>query len=279
MTQPEYRYRRRYVGGIRAVIFDWAGTIVDYGSRAPAGVFVEVFRRQGVSISMDEARGPMGTYKRDHLRILTEMPSVRQRWRAAHGRDPLEADIDAMFEAFIPLQLECLPDYGDVIPGAIEIQAWLRDRGIRIGSSTGYNREMTEIVTAGAARQGLEPDACVCNEDVGEGRPAPWMCFENLKRLGVYPVESAVKVDDTLPGIEAGLAAGMWTVGVIRTGNELGLSAEEVAALPADELENRLRQGRERFLRAGAHAVVDAVGDLAAVIEGFEQRLTRGEKP
>lgn len=279
MNPPEYRYRRHYVGGIRAVIFDWAGTIVDYGSRAPAGVFVEVFRRQGVAISMDEARGPMGTYKRDHLRLLTEMPAVRQRWRAAHGRDPGEADIDAMFEAFIPLQLECLPDYGDVIPGAIEIQAWLRDRGIRIGSSTGYNREMTDIVTAGAAKQGLEPEACVCNEDVGEGRPAPWMCFENLKRLGVYPVESAVKVDDTLPGIEAGLAAGMWTVGVIRTGNELGLSAEEVAALPAEELATRLRQGRQRFLQAGAHAVVDGVGDLAAVIEGFEQRLTRGEKP
>ena len=49
---------------VDAVIFDWAGTVVDFGSRAPAGAFVEVFRRHGVAISIAEARGPMGSEKR-----------------------------------------------------------------------------------------------------------------------------------------------------------------------------------------------------------------------
>jgi phosphonoacetaldehyde hydrolase len=45
---------------IKAVIFDWAGTIIDHGSRAPTEAFREIFRRSRVPITADEARGPMG---------------------------------------------------------------------------------------------------------------------------------------------------------------------------------------------------------------------------
>src|SRR5205809_8124570 len=106
-----FTYERRYRGKIQAVLLDWAGTTMDYGCMAPAGVFVEVFKRKGVPISMDEARAPMGAHKRVHIQKITEQDSVRKRWQEKHGRLPTDADVGAMFEDFVPLQLKCLSDY------------------------------------------------------------------------------------------------------------------------------------------------------------------------
>jgi phosphonoacetaldehyde hydrolase len=272
-------FRRSYRGPIKAVVCDWAGTTVDYGSLAPTGVFLEVFRQAGVEITTGEAREPMGMYKRDHIQAITRMPRVEQRWRDAHGRSPNEDDVDRMFESFIPLQLACIADHADLIPGCLEAVAALRDRGIKIGSTTGYNTQMVEILAAEAGRRGFQPDATVCASDVSSGRPAPWMCMENLNRLNVYPVEAAVKVDDTIPGIEAGLNCGMWTIAVAKTGNELGLSREEVDRLPADELERRMLAAHRRLAQSGAHFVVDGIHDVPRCLDEIERRLAAGEKP
>src|SRR6266542_686406 len=209
-----FTYERRYRGKIRAVLLDWAGTTMDYGCMAPAVVFVEVFKRQGVPITMEEARAPMGAHKRVHIQKITELDSVAQRWHAKHGRRPTDADVDAMFAEFVPLQLACLSDYSELIPGALDAIGEMRGRGIKIGSTTGYLAEMMDINRKDAARQGYEPDSTVCASDVPAGRPYPYMCLQNMINLQVWPVSACVKVDDTVPGVEEGLNAGMWTVGL-----------------------------------------------------------------
>ena len=95
-------FGKPYRGPVRGVILDWSGTVVDAYVLAPARVFVEVFGRRGVEISMSEARGPMGLTKDLHIRRLLEVPAIRERWRAVHGRDPDPADSEAMFEDFVP---------------------------------------------------------------------------------------------------------------------------------------------------------------------------------
>ena len=80
---------------VEAVIFDWAGTVVDYGSRAPASAFVEVFRRHDVAITVAEARGPMGSEKRAHVAALLADPGIAKRFQDSHGHAPADADIDA----------------------------------------------------------------------------------------------------------------------------------------------------------------------------------------
>jgi phosphonoacetaldehyde hydrolase len=273
------RSDRRYRGKIKAVVFDWAGTVIDYGSCAPAGVFVEVFKRNRVAITLAEARGPMGMEKRAHIAAIAAMPGVGERWRQANGRALRGVDIDRMYDEFLPLQIASLPSYSDLIPGTLEVVAALRARGIKVGSSTGYSRRLMDVVEFEARRRGFEPDAIVCADDVPAGRPAPWMCFENMKRLDVWPVQACVKVDDTLPGIEAGLNAGMWSIGVVKTGNEIGLSGEEVDALPRTEYEELSHRGRERMSQAGAHFVIDGVADLMPVIDEIEANLQHGERP
>jgi phosphonoacetaldehyde hydrolase len=196
MNHP-FRYRRGYCGAVRAVVFDWAGTTVDYGCCAPTEVFRRVFAEAGVEITVQEARGPMGAYKKDHIRAILEMPAVISRWQAAHGRAPVEEDVERLYGRFEPLQIACVADYADLIPGTQDTVAALRARGIRIGSSTGYTAAMMEPLVAAARERGYEPDATVTMSDVPAGRPAPWMIFENARRLDVYPLEAVVVVDDT----------------------------------------------------------------------------------
>jgi len=132
-----FTYERRYRGKIQAVLLDWAGTTMDYGCMAPTVVFVEVFKRQGVPITVAEARAPMGAHKRVHIKRITELEPVSRRWQERHGQKPTEADVDRMFAEFVPIQLACLSDYSELIPGTLEAVAAMRRRGIKIGSSVG----------------------------------------------------------------------------------------------------------------------------------------------
>ncbi len=275
----EFVFRRSYRGPLQAVILDWAGTTIDYGSRAPAMVFVEVFKQQGVAITLEEARGPMGMAKRDHIREIARMAGVARRWQEAHDRPPTEADVEAMYEAFIPLQLECLADHADLIPGMTEAIADFRQRGLKIGSNTGYNRDMINILLVAARKQGYEPDSTVCATEVPAGRPEPWMALQNAMEMRVYPLEAIVKIDDTAPGIEEGLNAGMWTIGLVQTGNEIGLSEAEVEALAPEVLQARLEQGYQRLAQAGAHYVVDGIWDVPGILDEIADRLFDREKP
>ncbi len=275
----DFRYRRSYAGRVQAVILDWAGCTMDFGCIAPAVVFVEVFARRGVPITMEEARAPMGAHKKVHIQRITELPSVRARWEEKYGRPPNMEDVEAMFADFVPLQLECLSRYSTLIPGTLDVVRVLRGRGVRIGSTTGYTREMMEINLRDAERQGYVPDSTVCASDVPAGRPYPFMCLQNAIHLEVDCVAACVKVDDTVPGIEEGLNAGMWTVGLAVSGNEVGLSLEEWNALSPEEQEQRRQRAYRRMLQSGAHYVVDTIADLLPCVEDIERRLARGEKP
>ena len=275
----DFTYRRTYRGPLRGVILDWAGTTLDYGCIAPAIVFQEVFKRKGVEITMQHAREPMGVHKRVHIRAISRIPAVARRWQEVHGKACTEEDVEAMFKDFIPLQLQCLADYADLIPGTLETVAECRKRGYKIGSTTGYTGEMMKLLLGEAARRGYEPDSTVCATDVPAGRPDPWMCLENAKKLGIFPMEAIAKVGDTLPDIEEGLNAGMWTIGLARTGNEIGLNEAEITALDDSEYRQRIERAQNRMRQAGAHYVVDGIGDVMPCLDDIERRLAAGERP
>jgi phosphonoacetaldehyde hydrolase len=264
---------------LKAAVFDWAGTMIDHGSRAPMGAFVKVFADFKVSISIDEARVPMGLAKWDHIKALLDDPAIAARWQAAHGAAPNTADVDRIYEVFVPLNASVVTDFADLIPGVVETLGALRTRGLRIGSTTGYTREIMERLLPAAAAQGLAPDNVVCAGDLTLGRPTPAMMYKCFLDLGVWPASAVVKIDDTDVGIAEGLHAGCWTVGVAMSGNALGLSRPELEALSPTERADRRRQATGKLQRAGAHEVIDSVADLLPVIDRIEGRLARGERP
>lgn len=259
-------------GGIEAVIFDWAGTTVDHGCMSPLAPFLEVFQRRGITLDPATARGPMGTHKRTHIERLAALPEVVSAWRLQHGRPPSRSDVDAMFAEFVPLQLAVLPNFAEPIRGCVEVVSALRARGVRIGSTTGYTRAMMDILAPESARRGFAPDVIVTADEVPRARPWPDMCLRNVMELCVSSVTTCVKVDDTVAGIEEGLRAGMWTVGVVMTGNELGCTEADLAAMdPADRARARAA-GYAHLGAAGAHMVIDGITDLPRALDWIERQ-------
>ncbi|MDF1486583.1 phosphonoacetaldehyde hydrolase [Ramlibacter sp. H39-3-26] len=264
---------------LQAVVFDWAGTIIDFGSCAPMGAFVRLFAQFGIDLTIAEARGPMGMAKWDHIHALGMLPRIAAQWQARHGKPFTEADVDHLYEVFTPMNAAVVPDFCDFIPGALDTVRALRARGLKIGSTTGYNRPIMEVVSPIAARGGYMPDNLVCAGDLAEGRPSPLMMYRTFADIGVWPPHTVAKVDDTGVGLQEGINAGTWAVGLAVSGNAAGLTLAEWQALDA-AARQQVREAASAKLRAdGAHYVIDSVADLWPVLEDIDRRLALGERP
>ena len=258
---------------ISAIMLDWAGTTVDHGSIAPVTALQTLFRAHGIALSMEDARRDMGLLKRDHIRSILAMPHIRALWIAIEGREPGEAEVYALFDEFGPLQMNIITERSQLIRGVAEVVKDWQSRGIRIGSTTGYTRPMLAPVLAQAAEQGYCPDASVCPDEVRSGRPAPWMLMKNAELLDVYPPQGCVKIGDTVVDIEEGKNAGMWTIGITRTGNLVGLNQDEWDQL-SDARRNALLADAEEVLRAaGADFIAEDVASCDPVLSAIEERL------
>ena len=263
---------------VRLVVLDWAGTTLDFGCLAPAGAFVEAFADLGVAVSVAEARGPMGLHKKDHLRALLRNESVASKWFAVHARPSTDADVDELYRLVTPLQIVAATAYSTLCPGVLDCVAALRDSGLMIAGTTGYFRAAAEACYTAAATQGYTPDFCVCADEVSAGRPAPWMIFRCMEALNVYPPRAVVKVGDTRTDIEDGVNAGVWSIGVVDSSNEMGLSRYQFAVLADEEKESRRAAIREIFYAAGADGVIDSLHELPELIGELNRLLAEPEE-
>lgn len=255
------------------VIFDWAGTMVDFGCRAPVAALMAAFARRGVTLDEAAVRADMGKAKADHVRALLARPDVARAWTAATGAAPGEADVTALMEDLGPLMREAAAQAAELIPGAAQTLAGLRAAGLKVASSTGYTREMMAPVLIRAAEQGYAPDHLVCANETPEGRPSPLMIYKACAELGVWPLSRVVKVDDAEAGIAEGRAAGCFTVGVRASGNGVGLSLEALAALTPDVRAARLAAAGASLAAAGADLVIDSVADLIPALGAAQRNL------
>lgn len=253
---------------VQAVIFDWAGTTVDYGCFAPVRAFVEVFKHFGVEPTMEETRKPMGMLKIDHIRTMLNMERIKGEWVRVHGAEPTEEDVHALYAMFEEKLMGILHNYATPKPEVLEAVAALRAAGVKIGSTTGYTDEMMEIVAPAAKEQGYAPDFMITPDGTnGHGRPFPYMVFRNMEALGVQSVAQVAKVGDTVSDVKEGKAAGVFTVGVIEGSSEMGLTQDEFEALSAEEAEAKCAHVAEVFRAAGADAVIRTMKELPLLLE------------
>ena len=264
---------------LQAVILDWAGTVVDFGSFAPTQIFVEAFAEFDVQVSIEEARGPMGMGKWEHIRTLCNQPQVAERYRKAFGRTPTDDDVTAIYQRFMPLQIEKIAEHSALIPGALDCIAALRAQGLKIGSCSGYPKQVMDKVVALAATNGYVADHVVATDEVPNGRPWPAQALANVIALGIDDVAACVKVDDTVPGILEGRRAGMWTVALTCSGNALGLTYAQFRALDSSALARERTRIEAMFEGSQPHYLIDTITDLPAVIADINRRLAHGEMP
>lgn len=244
-----------------AVIFDWAGTMVDFGSCAPVEAMGAAFAQESVALAEADIRAGMGLAKRDHVVSILALEHVAAAWRSAHGNAPTDRDIDRIFGRLEPLMRESGGRRAALIPGAADAARTLAARGLRIGSTTGYTRAMMEPILAAAAEQGYAPETVVCAGETPMGRPAPFMLWTALMRLGVFPTSAVCKIDDAPAGIAEGRNAGCFTIGVAASGNTMGLELSAYQSLSPTEREDRLAQSRAQLLAAGADLVIETVAE------------------
>lgn len=289
---------------LEAVLFDWAGTTMDYGCYAPAVVFQEVFAEMGVPISMIEARKPMGKHKKLHIAEIAKDQEVEKRWFKHYGREPTPSDVEKMFEAFQPAQLPVLVKYAELIPGTLEAVEECRKMGLKIGSTTGYTGEMMDLLLTEAAEREYFPDVSVCatgHYAIGAGkiqgpllglgknisRPNPAMCNLNAYLLNVSDNTAVVKVGDTLDDIREGKRAGMWTIGLAGTGNEMylteeheGMTEKQIKEMGPQDYDRRLEAAYKSMFAEKPDIVTDSIKDVPAIIRTvINRKLKEGYRP
>ena len=259
---------------VQACILDFSGTTCDIGVWAPTVAFIETFKKEGVPISVSDARLPMGVHKKVHIQKITEIPKVKADWIKKFGKAPTSVDVDRMFKNFVPIQLNCLPRYTALIEGTVPTVSWMRNKGIKIGSTTGFTRDMVDILLKSAAKQGYIPDSCVAADEVPQARPFPFMVWKNAINLNVSPREAIVKVDDTVDGVTEGVEAGTWAVGLAKKGNYMARTEEELQELEKNNPKlytEELAHAYNKLISAGAHYVVDDIASLPKVIDDINK--------
>lgn len=265
---------------VEGVIFDWAGTTVDFGCFAPVHVFLQIFRDAGIEVTMEEARTPMGMLKKDHIRTMLQMPRIKRLWEEKYGRAFNEKDVDDLYASFEPLLLTSLQEYTRPLPEVIETVQVLREKGLKIGSTTGYTDSMMKIVTAGAKEQGYEPDYWITPDSTDSyGRPYPYMIFKNIEVLGLTAPWKVVKVGDTASDIKEGLHAGVWSVGVMVGSSQMGMGYEEFANCSEQEKNQAIQQTEQAFLEYGADFTIKTMKELPQLIDRINALLEQGQRP
>lgn len=252
---------------IRLVIFDLGGTIVDHGCQAPVRAFIDAFRRAGIEVTAEQARGPMGMAKIDHVRELFKLEAIAEQWRSKLNRDWNEDDVVKTYDNFLPLQIELGQQHTDIIPGTDACFKTCQGQGIAIGATTGYPRSVADPIVATLEQAGLKFDAYVCTDEVDAGRPAPDMIKEVMRRVGIDDVRSVVNVGDTTPDMQSASSANVWAVGIAETGSEFGLTAEELAACPEEDRAAKYAAAAAKLKEAGAHAIIRSPQELPQLIE------------
>lgn len=258
---------------VQGVIFDWAGTTMDYGCFSPVGAFIDAFKSEGIEVTIEEAREPMGLLKIDHTRALLNMDTIKERFSKVYDRYPNEEDVNRLYVKFEEALFATLKDYTNLNPYVKETVEALKNNGIKIGSTTGYTKEMMDVIRPEAKKNGYEPEFCIASDELGYGRPYPYMIYENAKVLNIFPQKTIVKVGDTVVDMKEGINAGCYTVGLVLGSSELGLTYEEVQNMEKDLLNKKIEEVRQKLYKAGAHYVIDDMSGLLKVIEDINNKL------
>ena len=263
---------------VEGVIFDWAGTTVDFGCFAPVNVFLKVFKDKGIEVTMDEAREPMGMLKRDHIKAMLEMKRINNLWRQKYGRDFNEDDIDSLYSSFEPLLINSLSMYTKPLPHVVETVNALRSSGIKIGSTTGYTDKMMAVVLKNSKENGYEPDFWITPDSTNSiGRPYPYMIYRNIEALKLSAACKIVKVGDTKADIKEGLNAGVWSVGVIIGSSQMGLSYQEFKKLSERERNEAITKVEQAFNDAGADFTIKTMKELPQLIQNINVLIAEGK--
>lgn len=257
---------------IEAVIFDWAGTTVDYGSLAPVVAFKAAFNTKNIFPTDDEIRQFMGMSKWDHIGEMLKLSTIRQQWIEEYDAEPNEDDRKELYTMFESALMAHLVKKTELKPGLLETVQFLNESDIHVATTTGYTPKMMDAVQQGAASLGYRPEIVLTSADVdNNGRPAPDMINKIMGEFGIENSQNVLKVGDTLVDIEEGQNANVKTVGIIEGSSLMGLTEDEYNNLSVEEQELACEAVRQQFESVGADFVINNLSDLSTIVKSLNQ--------
>ena len=264
---------------LKGIIFDWAGTVVDFGCLCPIAAFQAAFQELGVALTPENIQQSMGIHKRDHIVEILAIPEVLATWHALHGRAPEASDVDALYRTAERRMVETVGESAPPVPGLAKTLDMVRHRGLRIGSTTGYTSPLMEILAPAAARHGYVPEYWIAANQVPQGRPWPWMIYKNMEHLKICPPSAVVKVGDTVADVAEASNAGVWSVAVVESSSLVGRSEADLAATAEKDRHRIFQRAAKKLAEAGAHFVIKNLAELESALEQIEHRLSNGQTP
>lgn len=255
---------------VRACIFDLGGTIVDKYSRTPFISLKKCFKKRNILLDDKLIFKDMGMHKLDHIKEILKDPYIRVDWKNKFGKFP-EKGVDELkiFEDFNKIQKINTEDYLDIIPETRRTIEYLNNRRIKIGATTGFNKEITDLVSKKLNDNKIFIDSYVSSTCLEKpSRPAPYMVMENMNRLNINNPKSIIKVDDTQVGIEEGKNAGCVTVGVYRWSTYMKIcDVENEYKIPRDDFELKIAESKETLSKAEPDFLIRSLDELPLIIK------------
>lgn len=253
---------------IKVVNIDTGGVRGDNCCRQPVQAFESAVESLGLNKEdvQDLIYDKMGMSKKPHLRAILFSDKGTDLFAQVNHRYPVEEDIESAYEVFLNVQRSLLLEEYPMIPGCDQAERTMKEMGITLIGTTGYDKELRDLTNLWLAQQGSKLDASVTPQDTAGGRPAPWQVFAVMRRAhelrGEYikPWE-VVTVDDTAAGIEAGRNAGTWCVGIGGT------------SILQNKYPGNFEAVSQVLLEAGAHLVVNSIADVPDAIDAINKCL------
>jgi len=280
------------INKIQACVFDWAGTIIDYGAIASLQVMVDIFGSKKLIISKSEIRAKFtGASKKHHIKELLKIPRITQHFEKLYGKEPDESTVKEFKKLYEDHLLTVLANYAVEIPNAFSTINELRKKGIKIGSTTSYKREMMDIIAPIVEKNGFKPDYLITPSEVPNGRPFPYMMYHNALNLEVFSTDHMVKVGDSTADITEAHNAGAWSIGIIEGSSLMGLTLDEYINMSQKtnnpkqnelnlKLKHKIQTCKEKYISAGADYIVNNISEVPRIIKEInDKRMPCGDKP
>lgn len=197
------------MGGIDLAVFDMMGTTVKDDGQVTSA-FKAALEQGEIPVVEEEIRERMGASKKEVIRFFVER-------HYGSGSSDLEKTVEHVHSDFN----RSLSDYYagaelQFIEGVEETLVRLRDRGIKVALTTGFDKVVTDTVLRSLGWPHGTISASICNDDVSQGRPAPFMIFRAMELTGVTKVSRVIVAGDSVQDLQAGINAGVRaTVGVL----------------------------------------------------------------
>jgi len=251
---------------VKACIFDLGGTIVDRYSITPLKSLIETFKRHNINISNDLIFKDMGIDKKIHIANILDDTNIYQKWFKQYKRNPEYDDVLKLHQIFKNIQVKKSHKI-DIIPETYGIFEYLKKNNIKIGTTTGFDKNNADIIGNVLNTNICKIDNIVSSTCVEKSRPHPNMIHKNMIDLGIVDPRTMIKIDDTNVGIKEGKNAGLWTVGVARWSTYMNVLPQNYNNMNDIVIGERLKKSKEKLKQSRPDFIIETLDELPNIIE------------